>query len=60
RALRLAVSELLGDVDLVNSEAQNYSRVTAADIQEAANKVLVDSNCSVMYYMAAAKRKKNR
>ncbi|HNX06737.1 MAG TPA: pitrilysin family protein [Bacteroidales bacterium] len=60
RALRLAVSELLGDIDMVNSETQNYSKVTSSDIQQAANKVLVDKNCSVMYYMAAGKRKKNR
>ncbi|HOV11483.1 MAG TPA: pitrilysin family protein [Bacteroidales bacterium] len=59
RALKLAVSELLGDIELINTEALKYSGVTAADIQQVANEVLVDSNCSVMYYMAAGKPKKN-
>jgi len=56
RALKLAVSEMLGDSELVNKEAQKYRGVTVAAIQEAANKILTDDNCSVMYYLAEKKK----
>lgn len=60
RALKLAVSELQGDIELVNTEAQKYRKVLPAEIQQAANKILNDHNCSVMYYKAAGKQKRKK
>ncbi len=52
RALKLAANELLGDIELVNTEADKYRAVTAADIQRVANQILVDTNASVLYYLS--------
>ncbi|MEI6853021.1 MAG: pitrilysin family protein [Bacteroidota bacterium] len=52
RALKLAANELLGDIELVNTEAEKYRAVGAGDMQRVANQILVDSNASVLYYLA--------
>jgi zinc protease len=52
RALKLAASELLGDIELVNTEAEKYRAVTAEDIQKTANRILTDTNSSVLYYLS--------
>lgn len=51
KAMNLAVSELLGDANLINKEAENYLSVTAANIHEQANKILTVNNCSTLYYL---------
>ncbi|HOY31937.1 MAG TPA: pitrilysin family protein [Bacteroidales bacterium] len=53
RALKLGVSELLGNIELVNTEAAIYHKVTPDGLQQLAGKILNDDNCSVMYYKAA-------
>jgi zinc protease len=60
RALKLSVSELLGDIELVNTETQKYRGVTSIEIKDVANKLLVEDNCSVMYYNAAGKQKSKK
>jgi len=51
KATNLAISELLGDADLINQEAEKYQKVTVEDIKKAANKILQKENCSTLYYL---------
>lgn len=52
KATNLAVAELLGDANQVNTEGEKYQRVTPADVQRAAARVLRKENCSTLYYLA--------
>jgi zinc protease len=52
KATNLAVSELLGDADLVNREVEKYARVTAEKIRDVASAMLKETNCSTLYYLA--------
>jgi len=51
KATNLAISELLGDADLINQEAEKYQKVTVEDIKKVANKILQKENCSTLYYL---------
>lgn len=51
KATNLAISELLGDADLINQEIGNYLKVTADDVHEMANAILDENNCSTLYYL---------
>jgi zinc protease len=51
KATNLAISELLGDADLINKEIENYQKVTAEGIKEQANKILRKTNCSTLFYL---------
>jgi zinc protease len=55
RAMNLAFAALSGDVESVNSEHDKIARVTLADIQQAAAKILRQENSSVLYYSAEGK-----
>jgi predicted Zn-dependent peptidase len=48
----LAYFEMLGDANLINSEAERYLQVTAEDIREVANKVIRKENCSELIYIS--------
>ena len=50
KCISLAYGEVLGDVDLVNSELDQVLAVTNEDIQRVSKEVLVDTNASVLYY----------
>ncbi|MCF8428511.1 MAG: insulinase family protein [Bacteroidia bacterium] len=52
KAMKLAYAWVLGDVELVNTEADSYLKVTEKDIKEIANKILVPTNCSTLYYLS--------
>ncbi|MES2681747.1 MAG: pitrilysin family protein [Bacteroidota bacterium] len=52
KATNLAISELLGDADLINQEIEKYGKVTLEKIREQANIVLEENNCSTLYYLA--------
>jgi predicted Zn-dependent peptidase len=52
KALNLAVSELFGDADLANHEAEKYLAVTPQQIKEQANNIFRKENCSTLYYLA--------
>lgn len=51
KATNLAISELLGDADLINKEIENYQKVTAEQIKEQANLILQKTNCSTLFYL---------
>jgi predicted Zn-dependent peptidase len=52
RANNLAFYELLGDAENMNKEFDNYNKVTADDVYQYANQILVETNCSTIYYLA--------
>ena len=52
RASSIAMYELLGDADLMNSELEKYRAVTAQDILEQTRIIFDDNNCSTMYYLS--------
>ena len=51
KATNLAISELLGDANLINLEIENYQKVTAEGIKAQANKILQKTNCSTLFYL---------
>ena len=51
KATNLAISELLGDADLINQEAEKYQQVTAEGVKQVAQKILQKQNCSTLYYL---------
>jgi zinc protease len=52
RANSIAMYELLGDADLMNSELAKYQAVTAEDILAETRIIFDENNCSTMYYMS--------
>ncbi len=52
KALNLAVSELFGDADLANHEAEKYLAVTPDQIQQQAKQIFRKENCSTLYYLS--------
>jgi zinc protease len=50
KATNLAVSELLGNANLINEEIQHYLDVTAQEIKEQAIRMFKKENCSTLYY----------
>lgn len=52
RAINLAYAKLLGDANLVNTEAARIRAVTVDDVNRAAQQYLRADNCTTMYYKA--------
>ncbi len=52
KAMKLAYAWVLGNIDLVNSEADSYLKVSESDIKNIANKILIPTNCSTLYYLS--------
>ncbi|MBA3704838.1 MAG: insulinase family protein, partial [Bacteroidetes bacterium] len=50
KATNLAVSELLGDANMINLEVEKYLAVTDKQIKEQANNIFKPENCSTLYY----------
>ena len=50
--MNLGFFELLGDANLINSEAQKYQEITVQDIQNQARKIFRKENCSELIYKA--------
>lgn len=50
KSMNLAYFELLGDAEMINTEADKYLAVTAAGIQRVAKEVFRKENCSALYY----------
>ncbi len=50
RANSLAIYELLGDADMMNTELSRYQAVTAEDIQEACRQIFDPNNSNTLYY----------
>lgn len=51
KATNLAISELLGDANLINMEAEKYQNVSVNDIKTLACEILNEQNCSTLYYL---------
>ncbi len=52
RAQSIAMYELLGDADLINSELSKYQEVTAGQILDECRIIFDENNCSTMYYLS--------
>ncbi|MFZ4798273.1 MAG: M16 family metallopeptidase [Bacteroidia bacterium] len=52
KAMKLAYAWVLGNIELVNTEADSYLKVTKTDIINMANQILVPTNCSTLYYLS--------
>ncbi len=52
KAMNLAYFELLGNAEMINSEAENYQKVTPEDIQRVARELFAIENCSELLYHA--------
>ena len=50
KAMSLSFAELLGNANDVNSEVENYQKVTAEGINRVANEILIKTNCSTLIY----------
>ena len=50
RATSLAIYELLGDANLINTELARYQDVTSAQLLETARRIFDKANCSTLYY----------
>ena len=50
KAINLAYFELLGNPDLINTEIDEYLKVTTKDIQRLAREIFTKENCSELYY----------
>lgn len=52
RASSIAMYELLGDANLINTELTKYQSVTSSQIKEQCNVIFDANNCSTMYYLS--------
>ncbi|MGL5913335.1 MAG: M16 family metallopeptidase, partial [Bacteroidales bacterium] len=52
KALTLVCAEMLGNVELANTDIDNYRKITSKDIQRVAKKMFASNNCSTLYYEA--------
>jgi len=58
KAMSLAFFELIGNANNINFELTHYMNVSSDKIKEVANKYLIKSNCSKMYYLSNIKKNK--
>ena len=58
KAMTLSQFELLGKAEDVNLEVEKYTRVTAGQIQEVAQTIFKEHNCSKLYYLSKDKKEK--
>lgn len=52
RASSIAMYELLGDAELMNTELEKYKAVTAENIIEQTRIIFNENNCSTLYYLS--------
>ena len=52
RAASLAIYELMGDANLINTELSRYQQVTPEKILEESRKIFTKENCSTLYYLS--------
>jgi zinc protease len=50
RATNLAMYELLGDANLINTELEKYQAVTSEDLMNESKAIFNDNNCNTLYY----------
>jgi cell division GTPase FtsZ len=59
RASSLAMYELLGDANMMNTEFAKYQKVTARQIQEECTIIFQEANSNTMYYLSDNAAQKN-
>lgn len=52
KAMKLAYCEVLGDVNLINTEVDQYTSIVNDDIIKVAAEILNENNCSTLYYLS--------
>jgi len=52
RASSIAIYELMGDADLINTELSKYHAVTVTDILTESRNIFNENNCSTLYYLS--------
>jgi len=52
RANSLAMYELLGDVEMMNTELSRYQEITAEDLREASKEIFEENNSNTMHYFS--------
>jgi predicted Zn-dependent peptidase len=52
RANSLALYELLGDAEMMNTELNRYQQITIEDIKEVANEIFDENNSNTMHYFS--------
>jgi len=50
RATNLAMYELLGDANLINTELEKYQSVTTEELMNESKAIFNDNNCNTLYY----------
>jgi predicted Zn-dependent peptidase len=55
KATNLAISELLGNANLINEEIDRYTKVTAQEMKHVANELFRNENSSTLYYLSKKK-----
>jgi len=53
KAMNLAISDSLGDPELINTTPDIYQSITLAEVKAAASAYLAPENCSTLYYLPA-------
>ncbi len=51
KAERLSYYEMIGEPDLINTDFDNYAKVTPEELRNAAQKIFRHENCNVLWYM---------
>ncbi len=52
RAASIAIYELMGDANLINTELSSYQAVTVEDILKESRIIFKENNCSTLYYLS--------
>ena len=55
KTMALAAFELLGDASLINTQGDNYRKVTPEKLRDLANRLFTRENCSTLYYKKKSK-----
>ena len=50
RATNLAMYELLGDANLINTELDKYQAVTSEELLNESRAIFNENNCNTLYY----------
>jgi zinc protease len=53
RASSLAIYELMGDANLINSELQRYQSITCDDVQQVSREIFREENSCTLYYLSS-------
>ncbi|RMG62954.1 MAG: insulinase family protein [Bacteroidetes bacterium] len=51
KAIALAISDALGDPDLINTTPEIYRNIALDEVHQAARTILAPENCSTLYYL---------